>query len=101
MQKKFAPSLILQQVLDIGGDGLGGSHGGVALVDQAVLADQELLKVPLDEGHAEKASLLLLEEGVDGILLVAVDVDLGHQGESDTKVELAERFNLYWKVKEF
>lgn len=70
-------------------------------MDQAVLADQELLKVPLDEVHAEKASLLLLEEGVDGILLVAVDVDLGHQGESDTKVELAERFNLYWKVKEF
>lgn len=69
-------------------------------MDQAILADQELLKVPLDAGHAEKTGLLGLEESVDGVLLVAVDVDLGHQRESDAKVELAERLDLYWKDKE-
>lgn len=59
--------------------GLGG--GGPALNDGTVTADQELLKVPLDALEAQETRLGRLEPLVKGRGAVAVDVDLGEDGE--------------------
>lgn len=72
--------------------GLGGA--GPAALDLAVAADEELLKVPLDPLHAQEARLLVLEPLEHGLGLVAVDVDLAHDGEGDAVVELAEALDL-------
>lgn len=65
-----------------------------APLDGPVLADQELLKVPLHHLQAEQAGLLRLEPLEEGARVVAVDVDLGHDGEGDAVVELAELLDL-------
>lgn len=83
-----------EELLDILGDGLGGRDRGIALIDGTVLGDQELLKVPLDTAHHQRL-LLGLQVAVDGVLVFAVDIDLGHQRERHSKVELAERLDLY------
>ena len=55
-----------------------------ATLDLAVASDEELLEVPLDHLEAHKSGLLFLEPLVDGAGLVAVDIDLLHDGERDT-----------------
>lgn len=85
----------MEKLLNILGNGLGSGDGGIALIDGTVLGDQELLKVPFDAAHHQRL-LLRLQVGVDGVLVIAVDINLGHQGESHSKVQLAERVNLYF-----
>jgi len=67
---------------------------GPAALDLAVAADEELFKVPLDSLHAEKTRLLGLEPLEQRLGLVAVDVDLAHDGEGDAVVELAELLDV-------
>lgn len=54
--------------------GLGGARP--AALDLSVLADKELLKVPLDALQTHEAGLFLLHPLPDGLGLVAVDVGL-------------------------
>lgn len=72
--------------------GLGGA--GPASLDLAIATDEELLKVPLDALEAHDTGLLVLEPGEEGVGRVAVDVGLGHDGEGDTVVELAEALDV-------
>lgn len=67
---------------------------GPAALDLTVTTDKELLKVPLDELHAEEAGSLALEPLVERGSAVAVDLDLLHDGEADTVVDLAEVLDL-------
>lgn len=60
----------------------------------AVLADEELLKVPLDALQAHQAGLLRLEPLKQRVGTVAVDLDLLHDGEGDAKVDLAEALDV-------
>ena len=60
------------------------------LENLAVLADEELLKVPLDALKAHEARLLRLEELEHGLGVVAVDLSLAEDRERDAVVELAE-----------
>lgn len=108
-----------EELLDLGVDRLGGRRRRPAVDDLALAVDQELLKVPLythpvvspsssplapstphrkqthlDAGEAEDAGLLALEPLVDLVRGVAVDVGLGHEGEGDAVVELAELRDL-------
>ncbi len=73
--------------------GLGGRRP--AANDLALVVDQELLKVPLDALEAQQAGLLGLEPLEEGAGVVAVDVDLGHDGEGDAVVDLAELLDLF------
>jgi hypothetical protein len=91
-------TLSMEELFDILGDGLRGGDGGIALVDGTVLGDQELFKVPLDAAHHQRL-LLRLQVGVDRVLVLAVDINLGHQGERHSKVQLAERLDLYFVEK--
>jgi hypothetical protein len=75
-------------------EGLGLGGAGPAALDLAVAADEELLKVPLDELEAHDAGLLRLEPGEEGLGVVAVDVGLLHDGEGDAVVELAEALDV-------
>jgi len=81
----------LKELLNIVSNGVGGGDRRVTLDNRALLVDQELLKVPLDALEAQETGLLGLEESVHGVLLVAVHINLAHDGELDSKVDLAER----------
>jgi len=59
-------------------------------LDLAILANQELFKVPLDSLQAHEARLLCLHPLEYGLGLVAVDVCFAEDGEADAVVELAE-----------
>lgn len=71
---------------------LGGARP--AVLDLAVPADEELLKVPLDALQAQDTGLLLLHPLEDRGCGVAVDVDLAEDGEGDAVVDLAEALDL-------
>ena len=60
----------------------------------SVLADQELLEVPLDSLQAQKARLLGLHPLPYWFCLVSVDVRLAQDWECDTVVELAKALNI-------
>jgi hypothetical protein len=60
----------------------------------SVPADQEFLEIPLDALHAHESRLLFLEPLVQRVRVVAVDVDLLHDGEADAIVDLAEVLNV-------
>lgn len=60
----------------------------------AISANEELLKVPLDNLQAQQARLLLLEPGEQRVGVVAVDIGLLHDGEADAIVDLAEVLDL-------
>jgi hypothetical protein len=84
-------SILLLKLRDNGrleGIGLGGA--GPATLDLAVAADEELFKVPLHALEAQDAGLLLLEPVVEGRGVVAVDIDLAHDGEADAIVDQAK-----------
>lgn len=72
--------------------GLGGA--GPAIDDLAVTADQELLKVPLDPLKTKQTRLLLLQPLIQRVRIVAVDVDLGHDGERRLLLQRAKVLNL-------
>lgn len=90
----------LKELLDILSDGVRGGDRRVALDNCALLVDQELFKVPLDALEAQETRLLRFEESVHGVLLVAVDINLAHDGELDAKVDLAERGDFYKRSRE-
>ncbi|QBZ58027.1 hypothetical protein PoMZ_02966 [Pyricularia oryzae] len=54
----------------------------------------ELFKVPLDALEAHDAGHLLLEPLEERVGVVAVDVDLLHDGEGDAVVDLAKVLNV-------
>lgn len=72
--------------------GLGGT--GPAVDYLAVTADQELLKVPLDPLKTKQTRLLLLQPLIQRVRIVAVDVDLGHDGERRLLLQRAKVLNL-------
>lgn len=74
------------------GLGLGGASP--ATLDVTIPANEELLKVPLDNLQAQQARLLLLEPGEQRVGVVAVDIGLLHDGEADAIVDLAEVLDL-------
>jgi len=59
-------------------------------LDLAILANQELFKVPLDSLQAHEARLLCLHPLEYGLGLVTIDVCFAEDGEADAVVELAE-----------
>lgn len=59
-------------------------------LDLAILANQELFKVPLDSLQAHEAGLLCLHPLEYGLSLVAVDICFAEDREADAVVELAE-----------
>ena len=61
-----------------------------ATLDLAVLADEELLKVPLDALQAHETRLLLLHPLPHGLRAVAVDVSLAEHLVGDLVAEDAE-----------
>lgn len=73
---------------------LWGGGRGPAVDNLAVAADEELFKVPLDALETKQAGLLGLEPLVQRGSLVAVDVNLSHDGEGDAVVELAEALDV-------
>lgn len=83
-----------QLLLDGGLDASRRCRAGPALLDLAVAADQELLKVPLDALHSKDARLALLQPLVQRVGLVTVDVDLAEDRKGDAVVDLAEALNL-------
>jgi hypothetical protein len=85
---------LFEEGLDGGFEAGGGLEGSISVDDVTVLINQELLKVPLDSSEAQQTSLLLLQVDVDGVGVVAVDVDLLKNGESDAVVQLTEGGDL-------
>lgn len=71
---------------------LGGA--GPAALDLAVLADEELLKVPLDALQAHEAGLLLLHPLPHGLGAAAVDLCLAEDLVGDFVAEDAEGLDL-------
>ena len=71
---------------------LGGA--GPAALDLAVLADEELLKVPLDALQAHEAGLLLLHPLPHGLGAAAVDLCLAEDFVGDFVAEDAEGLDL-------
>jgi hypothetical protein len=59
-------------------------------LDLAILANQELFKVPLDSLQTHETGLLWLHPLEYGLGLVAIDVGFTQHGETDSVVELAE-----------
>lgn len=88
------PASFLEQELDVVRDGGWVLDARVPLVDIALLVDKELLEVPLDALEAEEPRLLGLQPRVERIFVVAVHVNLLHDGEADAVIELAELRNL-------
>lgn len=86
--------ILLEESLDGGLKTSRGLERGVSVDNVAMLVDEELLKVPLDASEAQQTGLLLLEVDVDGIGVVAVDIDLLEHREGDAVVELAEGRNV-------
>ena len=86
--------LLIERAQDVLLEGLGLGDAGPAALDLAVLADEELFKVPLDPLEAHEAGLLVLEPDEEGVRVVAVDVGLLHDGEGDAVVELAEALDV-------
>lgn len=88
----------LRLLLNLGNDvllqrlRLGGARP--AVLDLAIPANEELLKVPLDALQAKNTGLLLLQPLENWVCGVAVDVDLAEDGEGDAVVNLAEALNL-------
>jgi hypothetical protein len=72
--------------------GLGGA--GPAALHLTILADEELLKVPLDALHAQETGLLLLHPLPHGLGLVAVDLGLAEHLVGDLVAEHAEVLDL-------
>ena len=75
-------------------EGLGLGGAGPAALDLAVLADEELLKVPLDALQAHEAGLLLLHPLPHGLRAVAVDLGLAEHLVGDLVAEDAEVLDL-------
>lgn len=73
---------------------LGLGSAGPAVDNLAVTADQELLKVPLDPLETKQTRLLLLQPLIQGVRIVAVDVDLGHDGERRLLLQRAKVLDL-------
>lgn len=69
-------------------------NAGPPSLDLAISANQELLKVPLNELHSEESRFLVLEPLVHGIGVVAVDLGLTQDWEGHAIVELAEVLNV-------
>jgi hypothetical protein len=59
----------------------------VPLHDVALSVDQEFGEVPFDGFAPEQPPLLGLEEFIERVRVVAVDLDLGEQGEADIVVQ--------------
>ena len=87
-------SLGLELGLDGALDALGLGGAGPPSLDLAVLADEELFKVPLDALQAHEARLLLLHPLPHGLGLVAVDLGFAEDFVGDLVVEHAEVLDL-------
>lgn len=83
-----------KRLLNIGLEVLGLRQARPPLNDLAVPANEELLKVPLDTLESHDAGLLLLKPLEDGLGLVAVDVNLAQDGETDAVVDEAELLDV-------
>jgi hypothetical protein len=94
--KTLSPPLSLGLELGLDGalDALGLGGAGPPSLDLAVLADEELFKVPLDALQAHEARLLLLHPLPHGLGLVAVDLGLAEDFVSDLVAEHAEVLDL-------
>jgi len=85
----------LQLCLDRALDRLGLGGAGPAALDLAILADEELLKVPLDALQAHEPGLLLLHPLPDGLWVVAVDLGLAEDLVGDFVAEDAEVLDFF------
>ena len=93
----YAPrsiSLLCQLLHDIRLERLRLASTRPPLLDLAILANQELLKVPLDTLQAHQSRLLRLQPLKHGVRTVAVDVDLAEHGKGHAVVDLAEGLDL-------
>lgn len=91
LKHNLSLQLRLNRALDR--SGLGGA--GPTALDLAVLADEELLKVPLDALQTHEAGLLLLHPLVDRLGLVAVDFGLAEDLVGDLVADDAEVLDLF------
>lgn len=66
------------------------SSASPSTLDLAILANQELFKVPLDSLQTHDTGLLVLHPLENGLGLVAVDVGLAENREGDAVVDHAE-----------
>lgn len=60
-----------------------------------LLVNQKLLKVPLDTFEAQQTRLLTFQKFVNWVSFRAVDIDLLHDREGDTIVQLTELTNFF------
>lgn len=82
--------LSLELCLDGSLQSLGLGSAGPSALDLAILANQELFKVPLDSLQAHDTGLLGLHPLEHGLGLVAIDVGFAENREGNAVVELAE-----------
>jgi hypothetical protein len=87
-------SLRLELGLNRALDALGLGGAGPAALHLTILADEELLKVPLDALHAQETRLLLLHPLPHGLGLVAIDLGLAEHLVGDLVAEHAEVLDL-------
>src|SRR6266511_1628939 len=85
---------VLQQLLDVGHDGLGLGLRRIAFDDVPLAVDEELGEVPLDRLGAEQAGLFLLQVLVKRRGGPAVDVDLREHRKRDAVIDFAERLDV-------
>src|SRR4051812_29660459 len=78
-----------QGSLDVGGQRFRLVDRRIARDDAPVATDEELAEIPFDRLCAEDSTLLRLQPAPERMRVVAVDVDLGEQGEIDFVVERA------------
>jgi hypothetical protein len=95
--KTLSPPLSLGLELGLDGalDALGLGGAGPPSLDLAVLADEELFKVPLDALQAHEARLLLLHPLPHGLRAVAVDLGFAEDFVGDFVAEDAEVLDLF------
>lgn len=95
MKNHLSLSRSLQLRLNRALDGSRLSGAGPAALDLAVLADEELLKVPLDALQTHEAGLLLLHPLPNGLRAVAVDLGLAEDLVGDFVADDAEVLDFF------
>ena len=69
---------------------LGLVHGGIALDDTAITADQKLGEVPFDGLAAQQAGGFSAQPLVKRVRVGAIDIDLLHHRETHAVIDLAK-----------
>ena len=69
---------------------LGLVHGGIALDDTAITADQKLGEVPFDGFAAQQTRRLCAQPLVKRVGVGTIDIDLLHHGETHAVIDLAK-----------